>query len=208
MKKIITLIFMSVLSFNANAASVDLYDDAAGFEYSTSFIMEFDTAKRSTYLEVLNPVSVSALGAEINPSSSSEQFLWEVFESDEFKTLGTNYYSLGVSFTDVGMGIYDTATSGLMLSEGYYILSLKGDGAEMPSNADYNHTPFPFTTSDGNFLVIDAAAGLGELPSSLAWGNVLVPSFSISASVVPIPAAVYLFASGLGLLGWMRRKVS
>jgi hypothetical protein len=29
---------------------------------------------------------------------------------------------------------------------------------------------------------------------------------SWSATVVPIPAAAYLFASGLGLLGWMRRR--
>ena len=28
----------------------------------------------------------------------------------------------------------------------------------------------------------------------------------ISAFVVPVPAAVWLFGSGLGLLGWMRRK--
>lgn len=30
--------------------------------------------------------------------------------------------------------------------------------------------------------------------------------FLIRASVVPIPAAVWLFGSGLGLLGWMRRR--
>ena len=31
---------------------------------------------------------------------------------------------------------------------------------------------------------------------------------SVQADVVPIPAAVWLFGSGLGLLGWMRRRVS
>jgi hypothetical protein len=29
---------------------------------------------------------------------------------------------------------------------------------------------------------------------------------NIAASVVPIPAAVWLFGSGLGLLGWMRKN--
>jgi hypothetical protein len=31
---------------------------------------------------------------------------------------------------------------------------------------------------------------------------------NISLNVVPIPATVWLFASGLGMLGWMRRRVS
>jgi hypothetical protein len=31
---------------------------------------------------------------------------------------------------------------------------------------------------------------------------------NVNANVVPIPAAVWLFGSGLGLLGWFRRRVS
>jgi hypothetical protein len=38
-----------------------------------------------------------------------------------------------------------------------------------------------------------------DLSAAVAVDNILV-------STVPIPAAVWLFASGLGLLGWMRRK--
>jgi hypothetical protein len=34
----------------------------------------------------------------------------------------------------------------------------------------------------------------------------MVSGATISRSVIPIPAAVWLFASGLGLLGWMRRR--
>jgi len=41
-------------------------------------------------------------------------------------------------------------------------------------------------------------------PSSPVYkGNFLVRA---SASVIPIPAAVWLFGSGLGLLGWMKRR--
>ena len=37
------------------------------------------------------------------------------------------------------------------------------------------------------------------------WGGVVYAVWAPS-TVVPIPAAVWLFGSGLGLLGWMRRK--
>jgi hypothetical protein len=38
------------------------------------------------------------------------------------------------------------------------------------------------------------------------FADVYIDNVSISADVVPIPAAVWLFGSGLGLLGWIRRR--
>jgi hypothetical protein len=62
---------------------------------------------------------------------------------------------------------------------------------------------------------IYGSAAYGEIPEtgSTGWTGEappqgLVTGFNISPQVVPIPAAVYLFGSGLGLLGWFRRRQS
>ena len=39
-------------------------------------------------------------------------------------------------------------------------------------------------------------------------GNDAAGIYMVRTSAVPVPAALWLFGSGLGLLGWMRRKVS
>ena len=51
-----------------------------------------------------------------------------------------------------------------------------------------------------SFLVFNADGGAGST------SNYYISEANISA--VPVPAAVWLFGSGLGLLGWMRRKAA
>lgn len=85
-----------------------------------------------------------------------------------------------------------------------------GGGPLFP-NADPNTwTSVSFTgfagpdTSGGITLQLNAACGA----DANCVSDYYIDNVSIMADVVPIPAAVWLFGSGLGMLGWMRRKVT
>jgi hypothetical protein len=55
----------------------------------------------------------------------------------------------------------------------------------------------------GSYEVVCAVAGACAAPAAR-----LLLSGNITAQVIPVPAAMWLFGSALGVMGWMRRKVS
>lgn len=80
--------------------------------------------------------------------------------------------------------------------------SINGD-PNVWTNVSYNTILGP-DVSGGFTLQFAAVCGA----DAGCFTDLYIDNVSIQADVVPIPAAVWLFGSALGMLGWMRRKVA
>ena len=91
-------------------------------------------------------------------------------------------------------------------ANGYYILA-KVDGASGTWSSDINDWNPDYTTLTCPADICADAGRNYQAGDFLNGDGEVSPLSNASAySVVPIPAAVWLFGSGLGMLGWMRRK--
>lgn len=163
------------------------------------------TETRQTHFEALNNVTLTQLGAEIDPGRDNENVRWTIYNSDSGKTFGTQVFSqifdLG---TDVGLTTYDSGVN-LSLSAGFYILEMQAQGGPTIMMERYNEADqgLPFVTSDGNFRVTDGAG-------NFTFTNTILPAFSLSTDsviAVPAPAAAPLFAALFGALVILRRRM-
>lgn len=163
------------------------------------------TETRQTHFEALNNVTLTQLGAEIDPGRDNEDVRWTIYNSDSGKTFGTQVFSqifdLG---TDVGLTTYDSGLS-VSLSAGFYILEMQALGGPTIMMERYNEADqgLPFVTSDGNFRVTDGAG-------NFTFSNSILPAFSLSTdSVVAVPAPVSapLFAAMFGAFLILRRRI-
>ncbi|HJP03837.1 MAG TPA: VPLPA-CTERM sorting domain-containing protein, partial [Gammaproteobacteria bacterium] len=85
---------------------------------------------------------------------------------------------IGNDFIDITAGLYNSS-------------ALKADGSIVSWGCDCGPGQVSNTPTGTGFVAFDSD-----------WSS----SIALQATVVPIPAAVWLFGSGLGLLGWIRRR--
>jgi hypothetical protein len=109
----------------------------------------------------------------------------------------------------------DIRSAQLPASSGFAVSTYNGNTVgNLPTQLATFGQGVYFGADYNNFLVLDFAASLTSVGGVIAvtGGESFEGSFSRSlmagatVSTVPVPAAVYLFGSGLGLLGWFRRR--
>jgi hypothetical protein len=114
----------------------------------------------------------------------------------------------GLTFGSAGTNL-TTKNTGTCLCD----LSIAGGGIQFRINYDTPAGNWPNAAELGGDPLAFLLSGVGNSGTSVfndfagPWGS-LEGQGVVSFSVVPIPAAAWLFGSALGVMGWMRRKVS
>lgn len=179
---------------SAQAAAINLFRSApvADFKMNTG-------EKRQTLVEVLSPIYILQLGAQIDPVGN-ENITWSVYQSDGFGSfVGSVLFSQTYNFTDIGASTYNVPVK-VTLNPGFFIFEMQNqfDGTRMIRYNERNEF-FPFFV-DGTIKVFNGGA-------NNFFANTILPAFSVTTAV-PIPAALPLMAGTFalfGFAGWRRK---
>lgn len=177
-------------------------DPDSGFYYANGFsISSTDTVRSVTWQGVY-----ASNDSPITPDSFTIKFY-----TDSSGIPGAEAGSFVIGAPTLRMDTGGTL-SGFNLFE--YTANL-GPGISLSSSQDYWISIFNDTTADANDNWAWALASPGTAPTArstddlVTWSALGTVDFYFildNVEVVPIPAAVWLFGSALGLLGWLKRR--
>jgi hypothetical protein len=113
--------------------------------------------------------------------------------------------SLGTTTYNDAVGLFGGLFSGALQGVHFSELFIHFNGNIIPGWDGYvTEPPYSFSTSDVHSVADNI--WVGPVPRHGVDVGYRPIMLSASASVVPVPPAVYLFGSALGVMGWMRRK--
>jgi hypothetical protein len=195
MRRIGLSLFLISISFNAAAALID----------NGSFTT--DTTQALDWLDLSATVQMSSAGAlAANPgwrlasNAEVESIFWRSFDG---------YYDSIGDQSDSDYGSYADQTVDAVNFQSLFGLTYQ-NGLEHHSYGLYKDEEDIWRLM-GAYVEPDKDIVYGLNGNQDYWrtddrGYVARGIYLVRATVVPIPAAFYLFASGLGLLGWFRRR--
>ena len=202
MKRIILALVLSVLSFGANAALIDRGD---GFIY--------DSDQDITWTE---NGSINGLGNWYGQVAWADGYsqthsVYGTFDDWRLPTTLQPDPSCDVQYDPGGGFSVQGRGDGCTGSEMGHLFNVYGISSGTWGPFSYVENYFywsgtdyaPNNSSAWTYYTHGSQFPQDKLGYFVAWA---VMDGDVAASVVPIPATVYLFASGLGLLGWFRKK--
>lgn len=187
-----------MLMGNADADVVTLYDP------SDSFSLSHDTVPQYAYtlFQALNDVHLAGLSVTYDPGpgNTTPGFYWELSKSDASRNVGTEivqYQGFNPAFgsPDPGLATYETPVDLNLQSAQYYILGFGVN--DTPNAMPYAITQPTFTTSDGNFEVLNSndVSGFSD--------TYFVVTGQLSLDVAPVPEPSTLAMFGIGVASYL-----
>lgn len=185
--------------------------DVLAMQYGTNEVADIDHLVSTVQAGELGVVFFRAWGAEqtasalgmvdldqIEPGSSA--FNWQYAQNNFNVVDNSHYITQGVSLGQHDLG-YTYMTDNPNPGADTTVLATGANGATLIVHNTLRVVTAPFY---GNVAGWDDETefSMQLTENTLQWAA----GAGVNPNVVPIPAAVWLFASGLGLLGWMRRK--
>jgi len=188
MRKFFTAVALVALSFNVNAALIAQLDGSVPVT-AVDYSVGMGNSGDANFIDEVAIAELSSFGSNVIVTFTMGEYV-DYFKPSE----GSDLLAM---LTSNDKHLWSSSFDGIFVAPDYYTAYLGGSAANWPEDGRQFLPFWGYGSSTQNGGCCESSAS-----GSPSWGQ----AFTIEATVVPVPAAIWLFGSALAGLGWMRRK--